>query len=279
MEQDLIKHVCFVSDGHRSYALINKLSTDNLYDVAYSTGALNLENVIKITFDKLHIKYLTTNIISRENCINRKAAGTTMAKMTIFLFKERLFDYFIKNEIRVKFIGDLDLFYSVSESPEKLKEVINEIESATSSFNKYFLTMLTAYDPVYEYAKLISNNKNENLNDFENYKKKLKNKYFGFEIPSVDFVIRTWWPRYSIIPILVGEHADVYLFPGPQEVFNEEAYMKIIVDYKNRIKSKNKEEKFTVAEGSNLSKLKNKISSVEPLIIGSMIDGFWVPIK
>lgn len=259
--------------------LINNLEVEDIYSAAYKSGALTLENVIKTTFDKFHIRYLTTNVISRDNCLKREIAGKTMATMLQFLFNERLFEYLIKEQVRVKFVGDVELICRIAEDPDKLRDTIRRVEESTASFNKYYLIMLTAYDPVYEYVKLLVKNKELIVSPDDFDKTAMIRQYYGFDVPHVDFIIRTWWPRFSIIPILVGEHSDIYLFPGPQQTFNKQQYTKIVRDYESRMTSKDSGEAYKKGSGRNMAKLKRKLASVEPVLIGSKIDGVWIPLK
>jgi undecaprenyl diphosphate synthase len=271
-----IKHVCFIADGHRSFILLNNFNINrdikDVYKYAYKSGAKALEKTIKMTFDRLHIRYLTTNAISRENCIKRSLSGKTIASLIPYLFKERMLSYFIKNMVRVKFVGDIDLICSMASDPDKLRKTIAEIEQLTSKFNKYNLIILTAFDPVHEYLKLMKNNKKDTID-----KKILIRRYYGFDVPQVDFLIRTWWPRYSIIPILVGEHADIYLFPAPMQAFKEKHYVKITKDYMDRITSTDSGDAYIKGVSKNLSSIKTKILSADPLLTGIKINGVWMP--
>ncbi|MDE1825426.1 MAG: undecaprenyl diphosphate synthase family protein [Candidatus Micrarchaeota archaeon] len=283
-----LKHICFLMDGNRNYAIMENLasSNDNLDYHAYYNGAEALEKLMKMTFNELKVPYLTVNLIGRENCVKRDSSVRTITKLVPHFFGDIWIDFFKSNEIKVKFIGDLELFCNSSEDPEGLRLEIQKVEKLTQNFNKNHLILMAAYDPLYEYNTLFVKMhgkfalKIENLENYNKERESLVEAYYGFEVPKVNILIRTWWPKLSaLIPILVGDHADIYLFPAPFELFNISIYRKIVEDYNNRTSSPDVEELLDKGIDAPIRNYRNEINNTKPVILGSIINDTWLPFK
>lgn len=283
-----IEHICVLMDGNRTYAAMeNKNSTDkDLNYLAYYSGAESLQKLMDMTFRKFRIPYLTVNLISRENCIKRRGSARTITKLVPHFFGDIWTNFFIENEVRVKFVGDLRLFYNASEDPEGLMEEIIKIEMRTLKFDKNHLIVMAAYDPLYEYRTLFREFQSEiklDITDLERYNKErleLVRSYYGFDVPRVNVIIRTWRPKLSaIVPILVGDYADIYLFPAPFQLFNFDAYNMIVKDYNNRISTSDIEDMWNSKDNISIRNYVHKIKITKPVVIGSRAGNSWLPFK
>ena len=176
------EHIAIIMDGNRRWAKSN----NNPLLEAYEKGLNTLNDTIN-NFIKLKIKYLTVFGFSTENWSRSK---------TEISFLMKLFDKFLDkaisevegNEIRIKFIGDLEVF------SKKIKEKVSLLSKLTNKKKKLTLTVAVNYGGRQEILIAVKKyltdhlNKNfkslKNLNDFEKY-------LFNYKFPNIDLLIRT----------------------------------------------------------------------------------------
>ncbi len=269
VESKKVQHVCYLMDGTRTYQAFKKTTYEKINEKAYPDGMRKLHEIMKMSFHDFNIKFLTVNIIGRRNVVLRKDSATSLADIFPHFFLTVWKDYFIRNKIRVKFIGDLDLFCNSATDPDKVRKTLIETEKNTKKFQDYNLILMIAYEPSYEYLRIIKNNIKVDSVD------KLIKKYYGFDVPDINIIIRAWRAKFSgCIPLFVSEYADIYFFPAPFIYFNRSVYRIIIKDYLKRIKSSN--EVPTTKQIKELYNVRKKISK-KPLPIGELVGGRWLP--
>lgn len=283
-----LKHICVLMDGNRTYAIMENLHgvEEDLNYQAYYSGAEALERLMRMTFNDLRVPCLSINLIGRENCVRRKGTARAITKLVPHFFGDIWTGFFRENEVRVKFVGDLELFCNSSEDPEGLREEMKRVEDSTASFGRNKLIAMAAYDPAYEYStffgKMQAGARLE-LKDWESYDREraeLAKAYYGFEVPKVDLMIRTWRPKLSaMIPILVGEYADMYFFPAPFQLFDLEAYRRIVEDYKARASTPDTEEIWNAGGKIPMRDYREQIRKLKPTVIGREFDGVWLPLE
>ena len=180
------KHIAIIMDGNRRWAISNNQTLLKAYEKGLETLNNTIQNCIK-----LKINYLTVFGFSTENWNRSK-------KEISYLMK--LFDKFLdkaileaeSREIKIKFIGDLDVF------SKQIKEKTSFLSSLTNKKKKFTLTIAVNYggqqeifNAVKRYLSdyLSKNTKSlKNVNDFEKY-------LFNFDIPKIDLLIRTGGER------------------------------------------------------------------------------------
>ena len=176
------KHIAIIMDGNRRWATSNNQTLLKAYEKGLETLNSTIQDCIK-----LKINYLTVFGFSTENWNRSK-------KEISYLMK--LFDKFLdkaileaeSREIKIKFIGDLDVF------SKQIKEKISFLSSLTNKKKKFTLTIAVNYggqQEIFNAVKRYSSDylsKNtrslKNVNDFEKY-------LFNFDIPKIDLLIRT----------------------------------------------------------------------------------------
>lgn len=266
-----IQHVCYLMDGTRTYQAFKKTPYEKINERAYYSGMNKLHSIMSMSFLDFNIKFLTVNIIGRKNMKERKDSATSIADIFPYFFLTKWKKYLIKNKIRVKFIGDLDLFCNSATEPDKVRKTLNLTERYTKNFHNYYLILMLAYEPSYEYLRIIKRNIRVNS------KEGLIKRYYGFYVPEVNFIIRAWRPKLSgCVPLFVSEYADIYFFPAPFLYFNKSTYKTILEDYLKRIESSNKVP--TAQQIKELYNAQGKLSK-KPLPIGELVGGRWFPIN
>lgn len=272
-EVDNIQHICYIMDGDRTYAITKKVQKLEINNYAYYSGFLSLERLMEMTFKKIGIKYLSINLVGRRNCYKRPESIKKVVELTPTFFGKKWIQFFIRNKIRVKFFGDLELFCNLSENPLVIKEEIKKIEDITSKFEEHFLLVMAAYEPFEEYKKLF---KISNSNDLSIEEAKLK--YYGFSVPDVNFIIRTWRPKFTgCLPIMLTDYSDIYFFTAPFQYFKLKDLKSISEDYLSRSTSSS-----TNYTDNDILTIQNNGESIKAgkiYVLGKKINNIWLPLN
>jgi undecaprenyl diphosphate synthase len=144
-------------------------------------GLQNINKVIKNCI-KLHIKYLTLYTFSTENWNRPKKE----IEYLFFLFKffyQKNFNKINKNNIRIKFIGDL------KNIPADLKVIIKKIQEKTKNNNRITVVFAFNYGAKSELInafKKIHKNKNNIISE-----QLISNNLYTKNMPDPDILVRT----------------------------------------------------------------------------------------
>jgi undecaprenyl diphosphate synthase len=144
-------------------------------------GLQNINKVIKNCI-KLHIKYLTLYTFSTENWNRPKKE----IEYLFFLFKffyQKNFNKINKNNIRIKFIGDL------KNIPADLKVIIKKIQEKTKTNNRITVVFAFNYGAKSElinaFKKIHKNKKNKISEEL------ISNNLYTKNMPDPDILVRT----------------------------------------------------------------------------------------
>jgi undecaprenyl diphosphate synthase len=170
-------HIAIIMDGNGRWGLkkYNDRNKGHYY------GLQNINKVIKNCI-KLHIKYLTLYTFSTENWNRPKKE----IEYLFFLFKffyQKNFNKINKNNIRIKFIGDL------KNIPADLKVIIKKIQKKTKNNNRITVVFAFNYGAKSElinaFKKIHKNKKNKITEDL------ISNNLYTKNIPDPDILVRT----------------------------------------------------------------------------------------
>jgi len=170
-------HIAIIMDGNGRWGLkkYNDRNKGHYY------GLQNINNIIKNCI-KLNIKYLTLYTFSTENWNRPKKEIDYLFYLFKYFYKKN-FNNLNKNNIRIKFIGNL------KNIPKELKNIIKNIQEKTKKNNA--ITVIFAFN----YGA-----KSELINAFKNILKSKKkeineelvsNNLYTKNIPDPDILIRT----------------------------------------------------------------------------------------
>ena len=170
-------HIAIIMDGNGRWGLkkYNDRNKGHYY------GLQNINKVIKNCI-KLHIKYLTLYTFSTENWNRPKKE----IEYLFFLFKffyQKNFNKINKNNIRIKFIGDL------KNIPADLKVIIKKIQEKTKKNNRITVVFAFNYGAKSELInafKKIHKNKNNKISE-----QLISNNLYTKNFPDPDILIRT----------------------------------------------------------------------------------------
>jgi len=172
-------HIAIIMDGNGRWGLkkYNDRNKGHYY------GLLNINKVIKHCI-KIKIKYLTLYTFSTENW-NRPKKEIDYLFFLFKYFYKKNFNKLIKNNIKIKFIGDL------KNIPKDLKIIIKKIEEKTQ--NNDAITVIFAFnygaklELVNAFKNIIkSKTKINEIND-----ELINNNLYTNNIPDPDILIRT----------------------------------------------------------------------------------------
>ena len=170
-------HIAIIMDGNGRWGLkkYNDRNKGHFY------GLQNINKIIKNCI-KLQIKYLTLYTFSTENWNRPKKE----IEYLFFLFKffyQKNFNKINKNNIRIKFIGDL------KNIPADLKVIIKKIQEKTKNNNRITVVFAFNYGAKSElinaFKKIHKNKKNE-INE-----ELISNNLYTKNMPDPDILVRT----------------------------------------------------------------------------------------
>ena len=170
-------HIAIIMDGNGRWGLkkYNDRNKGHYY------GLQNINKVIKNCI-KLNIKYLTLYTFSTENWNRPKKE----IEYLFFLFKffyQKNFNKINKNNIRIKFIGDL------KNIPADLKVIIKKIQEKTKTNNRITVVFAFNYGAKSELInafKKIHKNKNNKISE-----ELISNNLYTKNMPDPDILVRT----------------------------------------------------------------------------------------
>jgi len=170
-------HIAIIMDGNGRWGLkkYNDRNKGHYY------GLQNINNVIQNCI-KLNIKYLTLYTFSTENW-NRPKKEIDYLFYLLKLFYKKKFNKINKNNIRIKFIGDL------KNIPKDLKKIIKNIQEKTKKSTAITVIFAFNYGAKSELINAFKNiikNKKKKINE-----ELVSNNLYTKNIPNPDILIRT----------------------------------------------------------------------------------------
>lgn len=178
-----MQHLAIIPDGNRRWAKKNRLKSI----MGHKSGMEAFKRTIKFCMEK-GIKYLSFYTFSLENFNRPKEEKSYLFKLLLEQTKQQL-EEFIKNKIRVRFIGDRYFF------PAFLVDTINNIETKTKNFDRLHLNLLFCYGSKQEIVsatKKIAKKFKDGLLDIDSLdENSFSNYLWTAGIPDPELVIRT----------------------------------------------------------------------------------------
>ena len=210
-------HIAIIMDGNGRWGLkkYNNRNKGHYY------GAQNVNEVIKNSI-KLNIKYLTLYTFSTENW-NRPKKEIDYLFFLFQLFYKKNFNKLIKENVKIKFIGDLNSI------PKKLKKIINIVENKTKKNNRITVCFAFNYgsrsELLHSVKKSIKSLKNKNQLTEEIISENL----YTANIPDPDILIRTGgYQRLSNFLLWQLSYSEIFFLKKNWPDFNYLDLKKII---------------------------------------------------
>ena len=213
-----IKHVAIIMDGNGRWGIKNKGSRN----IGHREGLKTVQLVIEETI-KEKIEYLTLYTFSTENWKRPQNEIVFLFNLLENFLKKKI-HYLIKNGIKLKIIGDKQVF------SKKLKNLLQESEKKTKQNKTLQINLALNYG-----------SKKEIINAFKlNFKKKLKltekniEKYlYTNDIPNPDLLIRTGnTKRLSNFLLWQMAYTEIFFEKKLWPDFKKNDYKKILIKFR-----------------------------------------------
>lgn len=214
----LPSHIAIIMDGNGRWGL-KKYNDRNK---GHYHGLQNINKVVKDCI-KLNIRYLTLYTFSTENW-NRPKKEIEYLFFLFKLFYKKNFNSIHRNNIKIKFIGDL------KKIPKELKVIIKKIENKTKDNNRITVIFAFNYGSKFELINAfnkINKNKKDIITD-----ELISNNLYTKNIPDPDILIRTGGEkRLSNFLLWQLSYAELFFLDKNWPDFNSSDLKKIIKNY------------------------------------------------
>ena len=213
-----INHVAIIMDGNGRWGIKHKKSRN----LGHRAGLNSVERIIKSTI-KNKVKYLTLYAFSTENWKRPKNEIKFLFNL-LDSFIDKKINEFIKNNIRLKIIGDISVFN------KKLKKKLNDSEKITKKYKKLQVNLALNYGSKVELIRAFKQLNKKKLN--ANFKSLEKNLYTA-DIPDPEILIRTGdTHRLSNFLLWQLAYTEIIFEKKLWPDFIEKDYTKILNKYK-----------------------------------------------
>ena len=225
-ELKLPNHIGIIMDGNGRWATSRGLPRS----AGHKAGAENLKKLCR-HINKLGLNYLSLYAFSTENFKREASEVNYLMNLFIEMFTND-FKFLIEDNVKVLFSGRREGL------PKNVVKAIEKMEDDSKNNTGTVLNICLNYgsqDEIVDMVKKISNKvKNSNIN-IDDIDKELVNKNMYYELPPVDYVIRTSGEmRISNFMLWQSSYAEYYfpetLFPD----FNELEFDKAIEIFNRR---------------------------------------------
>ena len=214
-----IQHVAIIMDGNGRWGKKHK----NSRNAGHRAGLNTVENIINSSI-KNKIKYLTLYAFSTENWKRPQNEIKFLFKL-LNNFIDHKIDEFNKNDIKLKILGNINIFNL------KLKKKLIKSEEITKNNMRLQVNLALNYgsksELIYAFNKLKKKKLNINEKNVEQY-------LYTREIPDPDILIRTGnTQRLSNFLLWQLAYTEIFFEKKLWPDFNKNDYCKILKKFKN----------------------------------------------
>ena len=225
-ENKLPNHIGIIMDGNGRWATKRGLPRS----AGHKAGAENLKKLCK-HINKLGLNYLSLYAFSTENFKREASEVSYLMNLFIEMFTND-FKFLIEDNVKVLFSGRREGL------PNNVVKAIKKMENDSKNNTGTVLNICLNYgsqDEIVDMVKKISGEVKDGNIKIDDIDKELVNKNMYYELPPVDYVIRTSGEmRISNFMLWQSSYAEYYfpetLFPD----FNELEFDKAIEEFNKR---------------------------------------------
>ena len=225
-ENKLPNHIGIIMDGNGRWATKRGLPRS----AGHKAGAENLKKLCK-HINKLGLNYLSLYAFSTENFKREVSEVNYLMNLFIEMFTND-FKFLIEDNVKVLFSGRREGL------PNNVVKAIKKMENDSKNNTGTVLNICLNYgsqDEIVDMVKKISGEVKDGNIKIDDIDKELVNKNMYYELPPVDYVIRTSGEmRISNFMLWQSSYAEYYfpetLFPD----FNELEFDKAIEEFNKR---------------------------------------------
>ncbi len=225
--QKVPNHIAIIMDGNGRWA-----KSKGMQRVFGHKNALTAIRAAADTSSELGVKFLTLYAFSTENWNRPKFEVDALMTLLVKTLKKELPEFQNKN-VKVNAIG------AIEQLPKKAQKTLTEVIEATKNNTKITLTFALSYGAREEIVNAIKNISKKVVNnklDIEKIDEKIINNHlYTFNLPDVDFMIRTSGEqRISNFLLWQMAYAELYFTDVLWPDFRKEHLFDAIIDYQNR---------------------------------------------
>ena len=216
-----ISHVAIIMDGNGRWA--KKINKSRSY--GHKKGAENIDQIVQSCINQ-KIKYLSLFALGFDNLKRPKSE----IKFLFSLFKnffEKNLDFFLKKNIKIKFIGEINLL------PIDIKKIIKKTENYSKKKNNLNLIIAINYSSKHELlnaAKKTFKNNKKNIFSIKNFEKNL----YTSGIPDPEILIRTGgYKRLSNFLLWQNSYSEIFFIEKFWPDFNRKDFLSILSKFKS----------------------------------------------
>ncbi|WP_165044137.1 isoprenyl transferase [Dysgonomonas sp. ZJ709] len=223
----LPQHIAIIMDGNGRWA--KQQSLDRV--MGHKEGVSAVRRIIEAA-TKIGVPYLTLYTFSTENWHRPEEEVKALMSLMIQAVVRETPDL-IKNDVRIKTIGDLDRL------PEDTRKALEQCMEDTSHCTKLTAVLALSYSSKWEITRamknIVSDIKAGKIKE-EDIKEELIDEYLTTkDIPDPDILIRTGGEkRISNFLLWQIAYSELYFTDQLWPDFNEDSLYQSIVDYQNR---------------------------------------------
>lgn len=218
-----LKHIAIIMDGNRRWAKERFLPTA----MGHKEGVNALKRTLTACKD-YGIKYLTVYAFSTENWNRSKDEVEFLMKLLFQTIKDEILDL-NKNEIKVKFIGDL------SKLSDSLQNLLYQTENDTKDNNGVNLQIAFNYGSKNEIVNAVKRIIKDGVKA-EDISEELISKYlYTANIPDPDLLIRTGGEmRISNFLTYQSAYSEILVLDKYWPQFDEKELGNAVIEFKRR---------------------------------------------
>ncbi|MBA6155862.1 isoprenyl transferase [Tenacibaculum sp. S7007] len=225
--QKVPNHIAIIMDGNGRWA-----KNKGMQRVFGHKNALTAVREAVAGASDIGTKFITLYAFSTENWNRPKLEVDALMTLLITSLKKEL-SGFQKNGIKINSIG------AIEQLPKKAQKTLTEVIEATKNNTTITLTFALSYGAREEIVNAIKNISKKVVNnnlDIEKIDEKIINNHlYTFNLPDVDFMIRTSGEqRISNFLLWQMAYAELYFTDVLWPDFRKEHLFDAIIDYQNR---------------------------------------------
>lgn len=218
-----LKHVAIIMDGNRRWAKERFLPTA----MGHKEGVNALKRTLTACKD-YGIKYLTVYAFSTENWNRSKDEVEFLMKLLFQTIKDEILDL-NKNEIKVKFIGDL------SKLSESLQNLLYETENDTKNNNGVNLQIAFNYGSKNEIVNAVKRIINDGFKADDINEDLISSYLYTANIPDPDLLIRTGGEmRISNFLTYQSAYSEILVLEKYWPQFDEKELANAVIEFQRR---------------------------------------------
>ncbi len=218
-----LKHIAIIMDGNRRWAKERFLPTA----MGHKEGVNALKRTLKACKD-YGIKYLTVYAFSTENWNRSKDEVEFLMKLLFQTIKDEILDL-NKNEIKVKFIGDL------SKLSDSLQNLLYQTENDTKNNNGVNLQIAFNYGSKNEIVNAVKRIIKDGIKAEDIDEDLISNYLYTAHIPDPDLLIRTGGEmRISNFLTYQSAYSEILVLEKYWPQFDEKELANALIEFKRR---------------------------------------------